>query len=82
MPRAAAIPDMRTSERDARNARLPETVRCRVLEKGDGLVFTGDLSAPVGGVPLAFEAGEEFDCAKETALIHEERGYVEILRSK
>ena len=66
----------RQAAKEQAQAQAPKIVRCRVLKAGDGKISTGQHVAGVGEVH--FERGEEFDCAERTALLLEDRGYVEI----
>lgn len=54
-------------------------VTCRVLNKGEGRIHTGDIDE-ITRFPSFYASGEHFDVAEPDAIILENRGYAERVR--
>ena len=55
-------------------------VTCRVLNKGEGRIHTGEIDETTR-FPSFYAAGEHFDVAETDALTLERRGYAERVRA-
>ena len=73
-------PTLMEAEMNQERGNRAKVVTCRVLNKGEGRIHTGEIDETTR-FPSFYAAGEHFDVAETDALTLERRGYAERVRA-